>query len=45
LEARGFGAAGRRTRHELPLRAIDWGIILLSLIGLATLLLFKYIYR
>ena len=45
LEARGFGAPGRRTRQELPLRALDWGIISLSLIGLATLLFLKYIYH
>ena len=34
LEARGFGAAGRRYRQGLHLRALDWGIISLSLIGL-----------
>jgi energy-coupling factor transport system permease protein len=41
LEARGFGAAVRSTRKALPLRTLDWGIIGLSLIGLATLLLLK----
>jgi energy-coupling factor transport system permease protein len=43
LEARGFGAASRRHRQELRLRPLDWGIILLSLIGLAVLLFVKYI--
>jgi len=45
LEARGFGAAGRRIRQELLLRAVDWGIIWSSLIALATLLFLKYIYH
>lgn len=44
LEARGFGAAGRRYRQESPLRALDWGIISLSLIGLATFLFLKYFF-
>lgn len=39
LEARGFGAAGRRYRQGLYLRALDWGIISLSLIGLTTSLI------
>ncbi len=42
LEARGFGAASRRHRQELGLRPLDWGIILLSFIGLSTLLFLKY---
>ncbi len=42
LEARGFGAAARGTRQELPLRAFDWGIISLSLLGIAALLFFRY---
>jgi energy-coupling factor transport system permease protein len=45
LEARGFGAADRRYRQGLSLRTLDWGIILLSHIGLATLLIFGYIYH
>ena len=43
LEARGFGAADRRHRQELRLRAQDWGIISLSLVGLATLLFIKFV--
>jgi energy-coupling factor transport system permease protein len=41
LEARGFGAAGRLSRQELPLRALDWGIIFLCPICLAILLILK----
>lgn len=43
LEARGFGAEKHRYPQELRLRALDWGIISLSLIGLAALLFIKYI--
>ena len=41
LEARGFGAAGRRPHPKLGFQALDWVIVLVSLTGLISFLILK----